>query len=67
MTGVVFKALAIALAVFVAFVIGIVIFKDVWARVGLGAALVVICIPLLVWAWRVDRKEKARRADLEDI
>ncbi|HEU0246748.1 MAG TPA: hypothetical protein VFR38_06635 [Gaiellaceae bacterium] len=67
MTGVVFKALGIALAFFVAGVIGIVVFRDVWVQVGLGAAILVICTPLLIWAWRVDRKEKARRQDLEDI
>jgi len=66
-TGLVLKSVAIALAFLVVGVIGIVVFKDVWLRVGLGAAIVVICIPLLIWAWRVDRKEKTRRQDLEDI
>ena len=67
MTGLIVKAVAIGLAAVAVLVIGIVVLTDVWAQVGLGAAIVVICIPLLIWAWVVDRKDKARRQDLEDI
>jgi Flp pilus assembly protein TadB len=66
-TGLVVKWTAIAFAAGVVLVIGIVVLEEVWLQVGLGAALFVICIPLLIWAWLVDRKEKARRQDLEDI
>jgi hypothetical protein len=66
-TGLVVKWTAIALAFFVVIVIGIMVLEEVWLQVGLGAAVLVICTPLLIWAWRVDRREKARRADLEDI
>lgn len=48
-------------------VLAIVIFTDVWSDVGLIAAIVVISLPLLFWAWRVDRRDKARRQGLEDI
>ena len=67
MTGLVVKWTAIALAAGVVLVIGIVVLEEVWLQVGLGAALLVICIPLLIWAWLLDRKEKTRRQDLEDI
>ncbi len=67
MTGLIVKWVAIALAAFAVLVIGIVVFTDVWAQVGLVAAVLVICIPLLIWAWYLDRKEKGRRRDLEDI
>jgi Flp pilus assembly protein TadB len=66
-TGLVVKWTAIALAAGVVLVIGIVVLEEVWLQVGLGAAILVICIPLLIWAWLLDRKEKARRQDLEDI
>ena len=67
MTGLVVKWTAIALAAGVVLLIGIVVLEEVWLQVGLGAALLVICIPLLIWAWLLDRKEKTRRQDLEDI
>ena len=67
MTGLVVKWTAIALAAGVVLVIGIVVLEEVWLQVGLGAAILVICIPLLIWAWLLDRKAKARRQDLEDI
>ena len=67
MTGLVVKWTAIAFAAGVVLVIGIVVLEEVWLQVGLGAALLVICTPLLIWAWLLDRKEKTRRQDLEDI
>ena len=67
MTGLIVKWVAIALAALVLGVLAIVVFTDVWAQVGLIAAIVVICIPLLIWAWYLDRKEKTRRQDLEEI
>jgi len=62
-----FKLAAVALALIVAFVLGIVIFERVWYKVGLGAALLVICAPLLFFAWRSDRKTRRAREGLEDI
>jgi len=67
MTGLIVKAVAIGLVAIAVLVIGIVVLEEVWLQVGLGAAIVVICIPLLIWAWYLDRKEKTRRQDLEDI
>jgi hypothetical protein len=61
------KLAAVLVMAVVLFVAGIVIFTDVWARVGLGAALLVICGPLLVWAWYLDRKASREREGLEDI
>ena len=43
------------------------IFGKIWARIGIGAAIVVVVGGLLLWAWNVDRKEKAERADLEGL
>ncbi|HEY4620192.1 MAG TPA: hypothetical protein VIG93_00715 [Gaiellaceae bacterium] len=47
--------------------LGIVIFGNIWARVGIGAAIVVVCGGLLLFAWNVDRKDKAKRADIDEL
>jgi uncharacterized membrane protein YdcZ (DUF606 family) len=46
---------------------GIVVFGNIWARVGIGAAIVVVIGGLLFWAWSVDRKGREARADLPPI
>ena len=48
-------------------VLGIIIFEGIWMRVGLGAAIVVVCGGLLLFAWRTDRKDKAARAGLDEL
>lgn len=48
-------------------VLGIVIFGNIWARVGIGAAIVVVCGGLLLFAWNVDRKDKAKRAGIDEL
>jgi hypothetical protein len=47
--------------------LGIIIFDRIWYQVGLGAAIVVVCGGLLLFAWWTDRKDKAARAGLEDL
>ena len=48
-------------------VLGIVIFDRIWFRVGLGAALLIVFGGLLLVAWRVDRKDKAKRAGIDEL
>jgi hypothetical protein len=48
-------------------VLAILIFSSVWFRVGFGAAALIGVGALIFVAWRVDRKEKAKRADLPPI
>ena len=48
-------------------VLGIVIFDRIWVRVGLGAALLVVFGGLLLVAWNVDRKDKAKRAGIDEL
>ncbi|HET8968794.1 MAG TPA: hypothetical protein VFN06_05155 [Gaiellaceae bacterium] len=48
-------------------VLGILIFDAIWMRVGLGAAIVVVCGGLLLFAWNTDRKDKAARAGLDEL
>jgi Flp pilus assembly protein TadB len=56
-----------AAALLIIGVIGLIIFGNIWARTGIGAAIVVVVGGLLLFAWSVDRKEKAKRAGLEDL
>ena len=48
-------------------VLGILVFDAVWARVGMGAALIVVFGGILLFAWNVDRKDKAKRAGLDEL
>ena len=48
-------------------VLGIVIFADIWSRVGIGAAIVVVFGGLLLFAWRSDKKDKERRAGIDEL
>jgi Flp pilus assembly protein TadB len=48
-------------------VLAIVIFENIWARVGIGAALVVLCGGILLFAWNFDRKEKAKRGGVDEL
>jgi Flp pilus assembly protein TadB len=47
--------------------LAIILFEDLWLRVGLGAAMVVVFGAILLIAWRSDKKAKASRAGLERI
>lgn len=62
-----FKLAGIAIALLIGFLIAIALFGKLWVQLGLVAAIVVICIPLLAVAWYVDRKEKRQREGLEEI
>ena len=61
------KLAAAAIAFLIAGVIAILVLEAVWLRIGFGAALVVLCGGLLLFAWRVDKKEKDARAGLDDL
>ena len=61
------KLAAAAIAFLVLGILGIVIFGDIWARVGIGAALVALFGVLLLFAWNVDRKDKAKRGGLDEL
>ena len=61
------KLAAVAIGLMIAFLIAIVLFGRLWVQLGLVAAIVVICIPLLVLAWISDRRARRQREGLEDI
>jgi CHASE2 domain-containing sensor protein len=61
------KIVGIGIAIILLFGVGIVFFTAAWARIGLISAIVVICVPLLIYGWYVDRKSRREREGLEDI
>lgn len=67
MSGYVVKLGLAAAAIFLLGILGIVIFGGIWTRVGLGAAMVIVGGGLLLLAWNADRKERARRAGIDEL
>ena len=61
------KLAAIGVAFLIAGVLGIALFGALWARIGIGAALVIVVGGLLFFAWRQDQKARESRAGLERI
>ena len=67
MTGYALKLGGAAIVILFAGVFAIALFGDIWTDVGLGAATIVVVGGLLLIAWYLDRKEKAKRAGIEDL
>ena len=67
MAGYGFKLAGAAIAFLLLGVLVIRIFGGIWARIGMGAALVVVFGGLLLVAWYLDRKEKAKRAGIDEL
>ena len=61
------KLAGAAIALLLLGVLGIVIFGNIWARVGIGAAIVVFFGGLLLLAWNVDRKDTAKRVGIDEL
>ena len=61
------KFAGIGVLLLLAGVFGLVIFGELWARIGIGVAMVVFFGGILLFAWRQDQKAKASRAGLERI
>ena len=66
MTGYAFKMAAIAIGIVAAGLVAILIFGNIWARSGIGAAVVVLVGVLLFLGWNTDRRDAARRAEYDD-
>jgi Flp pilus assembly protein TadB len=67
MMGYGLKLAGAMIALLLAGVVAIVIFGDIWTKVGIGAAFIVVCGGLLLFAWYVDRKGRRARKGLEDL
>jgi drug/metabolite transporter (DMT)-like permease len=61
------KLAGAAALVILAGVLAIVLFTDIWMKVGLGAAFLVVGGGLLFIAWRVDRKGREARKGLDEL
>lgn len=62
-----FKLAGVAIGILLLGVLAILVFDAIWFRVGLGAALVLVFGGILLLAWNTDRKDKAKRAGLDDL
>jgi len=67
MTSYVLKLGGAAIVVLFAGVLAIVLFGNIWADVGLGAAALVVGGGLLLLGWYLDRNEKAKRAGIDEL
>ncbi len=47
--------------------LGIIIFGDIWSRIGIGAAVIVVFGGLLFFVWRTEQKDKQRRAGIDEL
>jgi len=57
----------VAIGVAAAGVIGILLFTELWYRIGLGATMAVIVALLLYIGWRKDKKDAEAREELESM
>ena len=67
MAGYGFKLAGAAIAFLLIGVLVILIFDRIWFRIGMGTALVVVFGGLLLVAWYLDRKDKAKRAGIDEL
>ena len=61
------KLAAVAVLLTAAGIVAIWIFEDIWTRVGLGAAIVVVVGGVLGFAWYVSRKDRRARAGVDEL
>jgi hypothetical protein len=61
------KLAGVAAGILLLGVIAILLFDAIWFRIGLGAALVLVFGGILLLAWNTDRKDKAKRAGLDEL
>ena len=62
-----FKLAGVAIAILLVGVLAILIFDAIWFRIGFGAALVLVFGGIVLLAWNTDRKDKAKRAGLDEL
>ena len=61
------KLAGVAIAILLIGLLAILIFDAVWFRIGAGAAIVIVFGGILLLAWRTDRKDKAKRAGIDEL
>ena len=61
------KMVGAAVLLLIAGGIAVALFSGIWARVGIGAAFAIVVGGLLFIAWNIDRKDKAKRAGIDEL
>ena len=67
MTGYSLKLAAIGAAILIAGGFALYFFTALWARIGLGVAIAIVIGGLLFIAWRIDQRDKAARACIDEL
>lgn len=62
-----FKLAAAGIAVLLGGVAVVLLFDSIWYQIGLGAAIVVVIGGLLLISWVVDRKDREKRAAIDEL
>ena len=62
-----FRLAAAGIAILLGAVAVVLLFDGIWLQVGLGAAIVVVVGGLLLVTWVVDRKDREKRAAIDEL
>jgi Flp pilus assembly protein TadB len=61
------KMVGVAAIILIAGFVAMVVFGNIWARTGIGAAMLFVFGVIALLAWNVDRKDRAKRAGIEEL
>jgi Flp pilus assembly protein TadB len=62
-----FKLAAAGIAILLGGVAVVLLFDSIWYQIGLGAAIAVVIGGLLAVAWVVDRRDREKRAAIDEL
>lgn len=62
-----FKLAAAGIAILLGCLAVVLLFDSIWYQIGLGAAIVVVIGGLLLVAWVVDKRDREKRAGLDEL
>jgi len=62
-----FKLAAAGIAILLAGGVAIALFSALWMQMSLAAGIVVVGGGLLLLAWRIDKRDRAARAGIEEL
>lgn len=67
MWGYAFKLAAAGIAILLGIFAVVMLFNSIWYRIGMGAAIVVVVGGLLLLTWRIDRRDREKRAAIDEL